>query len=205
MIIKGDDCKERVCIQTKKVFDACKKEMTLTDTAVAVTDITIDEPTLPLTYVSAKSTSAMATIEDLVITPLTDRPPYANVAFDAVIGIKINFTDDSGTAGSGTSSITVPVSTVLSLPNASVFPYDVEAVVSASSTIGTYVGTSVIDGVVVYMFRIDICVVIIVKIVMTVELIVASYGYAVIPTCVDYNEEVCSAFFDLPLFPNGTT
>ena len=41
------------------------------------------------------------------------------------------------------------------------------------------------------------------KIVMTVELLVPSYGYAQMPSCQEYTQEVCSGFFELPLFPDG--
>ena len=72
-------------------------------------------------------------------------------------------------------------------------PYMVEAVVSMVSTQGTYTDLN--------QFVIDACVSIIVKIVMEVELLIPSYGYAVIPPCQEYTQEVCAGFFELPIYP----
>ena len=74
-------------------------------------------------------------------------------------------------------------------------PFNVEAVVSLVSTLGTYTGEN--------QFTIDCCASIILKIVMEVELLVPSYGYTQIPPCQEYTQEVCSGFFDLPVYPGG--
>ena len=39
------------------------------------------------------------------------------------------------------------------------------------------------------------------KIVMEVELLIPSYGYASIPPCQEYTQEVCAGFFELPMYP----
>ncbi len=72
-------------------------------------------------------------------------------------------------------------------------PYNVEAVVSLVSTQGSYTGEGV--------FTIGACVSIILKIVSEVELLIPAYGYAAIPPCQEYTQEVCAGFFELPMFP----
>ena len=52
-------------------------------------------------------------------------------------------------------------------------------------------------------FTVSCCVTVIIKILMEVELLVPSYGYATIPPCQEYTQEVCSGFFELPLFPGN--
>ena len=52
-------------------------------------------------------------------------------------------------------------------------------------------------------FTVSCCVTVILKMVMEVELLVPSYGYANIPPCQEYTQEVCSGFFEVPLFPNS--
>ena len=52
-------------------------------------------------------------------------------------------------------------------------------------------------------FNVSCCVTAIMKVVMTVELLVPSYGYATIPPCQEYTQDVCSGFFDLPIYPQN--
>jgi len=72
-------------------------------------------------------------------------------------------------------------------------PYTIEALVSLVSTQGEYTGEN--------QFTIDACVSIILKVVMDVELLIPSYGYAAIPPCQEYTQEVCAGFFELPIYP----
>ncbi|MBO7187193.1 MAG: hypothetical protein J6V68_02195, partial [Clostridia bacterium] len=102
-------------------------------------------------------------------------------------------TDANGVEGVATASVTLNKDVILCVPSASIMQYDIEAVVSLVSTIGTYTGAG--------QFTIDACVTVIVKVVMEVELLVPSYGYAVLPPCQDYTEEVCQGFFELPIYP----
>ena len=74
-------------------------------------------------------------------------------------------------------------------------PYEVEAVVSVVSPEGVYVSDNT--------FSVTFCTTSIIKVVMTVELLIPAYGYANIPPCQEYTQEVCSGFFELPLFPNS--
>ena len=82
---------------------------------------------------------------------------------------------------------------MVNIPSASIMPYNVEAVVSLVSTQGVTTGTT--------QFTIDACVSIILKIVMEVELLIPAYGYAAIPPCQEYTQEVCAGFFELPMYP----
>ena len=126
---------------------------------------------------------------------------------DIVVPVTVTYIADNNEEGSGTGTVTVPVDVVMYLPEPSIIPYRIEAAVSAVSPEGQYSQTQVIDGVTYYIFVINCCVTAILKVTMDVELIVPSYGYAVIPPCQEYTEEVCSGYFELPLYPgsrNGT-
>ena len=46
------------------------------------------------------------------------------------------------------------------------------------------------------------CVTIIMKVIMKVALLLPSYGYAHIPPCQEFTQDVCDGIFDLPLYPN---
>jgi hypothetical protein len=72
-------------------------------------------------------------------------------------------------------------------------PYEIESVVSLVSTLGSYTSLN--------QFTIDACVSIVLKVVMDVELLIPAYGYAAIPPCQEYTQEVCAGFFELPMYP----
>lgn len=186
----------RVCIQTKKVFDACIKQASYENVSIVLTETVPSNPTLPLTFVGGRSTAIMAEVKNLVVTRLQNRPRYGRVEADLVIPIQINYTDATGVAGTGTGTLTLHQDIILLLPEASIMPYQVEAVVSVIVPEGVFNPESE-D----LTFVVTTCVAVIMKIVITAELIIPSYGYAVIPPCQEYNHEVCSGFFDLPLFP----
>ena len=184
---------EKVCIQVKKVFDACMQQTQLTNLVLDLTNFTPANPTYPLTFVSAKSTISQGTISNLIIEPLAERPNCARVKADIIIPVSVAYTDANGIEGVATSTVTVTKDVILNIPSASIMPYRVEGLVSLVSTIGTYTGEG--------EFTIDACVSIILKIVMDVELLIPSYGYATIPPCQDYTQEVCAGFFELPMYP----
>ena len=184
---------EKVCVQAKKVFDACMQQTRLTDIVLNVTNLTPANPTYPLTFISAKSTVSQGVISNLIIEPLAERPNSARVKTDVIIPVSVAYTDANGVEGVGTASVTVTKDVILNVPSASIMPYSVEAVVSLVSTLGTNTGEN--------QFTIDACISIILKIVMDVELLIPSYGYAAIPPCQDYTQEVCAGFFELPMYP----
>ena len=184
---------EKVCIQAKKVFDACMQQTQLTDVVLNITNLTPTTPTYPLTFISAKSTVSQGVISNLLIDPLPERQGSARVRADVTIPVSVAYTDANGVEGVATSTVTVTKDVILNVPSASIMPYAVEAIVSLVSTQGSYTGDN--------EFTIDACVSIVLKIVMEVELLVPSYGYAAIPPCQDYTQEVCAGFFELPMFP----
>ena len=184
---------EKVCLQVKKVFDACMQQNQLTDIVLNITNLTPANPTYPLTFISAKSTVSQGTISNLLIDPLNERPNCARVKADVTIPVSVAYVDANNVEGVATATITITKDVILNIPSASIMPYNVEAVVSLVSTQGTYSDLN--------QFIIDACVSIIIKIVMEVELLVPSYGYAAIPPCQEYTQEVCAGFFELPMYP----
>ena len=204
-INNNDGCSEKICIQAKKVFDACMKQTTLQQITVSVSDVAPSNPTSPLRFVSCRSSTTTGQIENLVVDRLTERPKYGRVQADIVVPVTVTYIDANNEEGSGSGTVTIPVDVVMYLPEPSIIPYRVEAAVSAVSPEGQYSQTQTIDGVTYYIFVINCCVTSILKVTMDVELIVPSYGYAVIPPCQEYTEEVCSGYFELPLYPGGRT
>lgn len=87
---------EKVCIQVRKVFDACISQTTLESLSVTLTDLNPASPAEPLTFVSGKSTSTRGTITALTVTPLADRPGLSRVLATVSIPVEITYTDANG-------------------------------------------------------------------------------------------------------------
>ena len=133
-------------------------------------------------------------INDLVVDRFDDRPCFARVSGSVVIPITVNYTDANGVAGSGTGNVTVPVDVVLYVPQPSVIPYQVTAFANAICSGGRFVDGST--------FGIDPCITLIIRVVVDAELLIPTYGYCQIPPCQDFTQDVCTGFFDLPLYPS---
>lgn len=187
---------EKVCIQTKKVFDACIKQTQEDGIVLNLTDFNPANPTYPLTFLSAKSTTTKATVTNVQIDRLTDRPNFARVQVTLTVPMEVIYTDANGVEGKALSNTTLTGDVILFVPEPSIIPYYVESVVSIVSPEGVF---NITDA----TFTVSCCVTVILKMVMDVELLVPSYGYATIPPCQEYSNEVCSGFFELPLFPNN--
>ncbi len=188
---------EKVCIQTQKVFDACIRQMQVDGINLPLTDFTPANPTLPLTFVSARSTSTVGTVTDLQIERLPDRRRFARVQATVTVPVEVIYTDANGVQGKANSTMSFAQDIIMYIPEPSIIPFDVIAVVSVVAPDGVYVDGETPS------FTVSGCVTIIMKIVMTVELLVPSYGYACIPQCQEYAQDVCSGFFDLPIYPNN--
>lgn len=187
---------EKVCIQVKKVFDACLKQQHVTDTQVQLTNFTPANPTYPLTFVSGQSSlTVKPTLSNLSVTRFTDRPNFAHISAIANIPIEIVYTDANGVQGVASGVISLPQDVVLFLPQASIVPYQVELVASAIIAQGT------IDNGIITL---EGCVMMIIKIVAETELLMPSYGYCHIPQCQEFSTNVCQGFFEMPLFPSTT-
>ena len=187
---------EKACIEVKKVFDACLKQIQEVDLRLTVNTYTPASPTEPLTFVSASCVSGSVTFNNLVVDRFDDRPCFARVSGDVVIPVEIRYTDANGVPGVATANITIPEDVVLYVPQPSIFPFAIEALASCVTPSGEYVGDNV--------FSINVCITIILKVVVEAELLIPSYGYCPIPQCQDYSQDACSGFFDLPLYPQIT-
>ena len=184
---------EKVCIQAEKIFDACIRQTQVENYQLTLTDLTPENPTYPLTFVSARSTESAATVTNLNIERQADRP-CARVQATVSVPVEVLYTDANGVDGSATATVSLPVDVLLYVPAPSIMPFTVQAVVSAVAPDGTYDATT--QG-----FNVSLCVTVILKIAMPVELLIPSYGYCVIPPAQDYSQEVCAGFFELPLYP----
>lgn len=186
---------ERAVVQAQKVFDACIRQTQEDGISLSLSGMTPADPVYPLTLLSAKSSTNVGTVSNLQIDRLPDRQRFARVRATVTVPMEVIYTDANGTRGVATSSLSIDQDIVMCVPEPSIIPFSVESVVSVVAPEGVYVeGPS---------FTVSCCITAIMKIVMPVELLVPTYGYAAIPPCQEYTQEVCSGFFDLPLYPDN--
>ena len=186
---------ERVVIQAQKVFDACIRQTQEEGITLALTGFNPENPVYPLTFLSARSTTNQGTVTNIKIDRLPDRQRFARVQATVTVPMEVVYTDANGVQGTAQSSVSVDQDIIMYIPEPSIIPFTVDAVVSIVAPEGIYVEGPT--------FTVTCCITMIMKIVIPVELLVPSYGYATIPPCQEYTQEVCSGFFDLPVYPGG--
>lgn len=184
---------EKACIRTKKVFDACMKQIQENDVQITVTDYSPASPVQPLTFVGCTALTDQVTLTGVTVDRFDDKPCFARVAGTITLPIQISYTDANGTAGTAVGNIIINQDVVLYVPQASIVPFAIEAFANMVCSDGEYVGNGV--------FTVDACITVIMRVVVEAELLVPSYGYAQIPPCQDFSQDVCSGFFELPLYP----
>ncbi|MBQ3166312.1 MAG: hypothetical protein IJC01_03140, partial [Clostridia bacterium] len=154
-------------------------------------------PTYPLTFISARSMGTVGNITSLQIDRLQDRPSFARVQVTISIPVEVLYVDAANVEGKATSTVTLSEDVIMFVPEPSVIPYTVNAVVSLVSTQGVYTAENT--------FTVSACTTVILKLSMPVDLLIPSYGYCSIPPSQEYSQEVCAGFFELPLFPGNNT
>ena len=211
-----DGLQEKVCVQVKRVYDSAMTQEQLTKQTVTITSYAqvnntctcnacgcqetqetippTSAPVPPITFESCRSTTTEGNIRNLTVDRLCDRPCFARVRGYIDIPIDILFTDSRCVEYIGKGVVRVNKDVLLSVPDDSIVPYTLEGMASAICVSGTYRGDNV--------FRLTICVSIILKVLARVEILIPSYGFCSIPPCEEFADNVCDEFFSLPLFPS---
>lgn len=186
---------EKVCIQAEKIFDAGIVQTRIENYSVLPASFLPASPTYPLTFLSARSLSSEGIVSDVNI----ERQPdggYARIQAKVTIPIEIVYLDANGTEGKALGSIVLNEDVLMFVPQASVMPFTVSAIASCVSPEGRWDSGS-------STFVLSACLTVILKVSMQVEILVPSYGYCAIPPAQEYSQEVCTGFFELPLYPQG--
>ena len=187
---------EKVCLQAQRVFDACIRQGRRSDVTLSLVDPVPANPTYPLTFISARSTTSLGTVTAFQVDRLPDRANCARVQASVDIPVEVVYTDATGVEGKASAVVTISEDVILFVPQPSIMPYEVQCVVSAVAPEGSFNAQG-------NTFTVDLCFTVILKIVINVDLLVPTYGYCVIPPAQEYTQEVCAGFFELPLYPQG--
>ena len=203
-----DGLNERVCIQVQRVYDSCLQQEQLTNRDVTITSYAQvvgnaccnPEPTTPptapvppITFESCRSSTTDIDVSNPTVERLADRPCFARVRGYIDIPVDILFTDSRCVEYIGKGVVRVTKDVLLSVPDDSIVPYSLEGMASAICVSGSYLGDNV--------FRMTICVSVILKVLARVEILIPTYGFCSIPPCEEFADNVCDEFFSLPLFP----
>ncbi len=211
-----DGLAERVCVQVQRVYDSCLQQEQLTNVDVTISSYAqvvntcccnsnaccpgdtetippTSAPVPPIVFESCRSSTTDVNIQNLTVERLCDRPCFARVRGAVQIPIDILFTDSRCVEYIGKGVVTVNKDVLLSVPDESIVPFTLEGMASAVCVSGTYRGDNV--------FRLTVCVTIVLKVIAKVEILIPSYGFCPIPPCEEFAENVCDEFFSLPLFP----
>ena len=184
---------ERVCIQTNKVFDSCRKQIQETGLSITLTDITPAGLVEPFTFVSSEP-NGNAFITNLVVDRFPDRPNFARVTGTINVPLTVTFTDANGVTGTGNTTLTFNQDVILFVPQPSIVPFTIDVFAGVAIPDGTYSGNNI--------FVVDACIQIILRVVVNTNILVPSYGYCPIPPCQEFSSsDICPGFFDLPIYP----
>ena len=190
---------EKAMIEVTKVFDACRSLSSDISYTVTLTNYDPATYTLPLTYISTQTDpTGTVTVSDVVIDRIDGRPNFANVSATVTIPVVVSYRDANGVLGTADASITETRNVILFVPQPSITPVNITAFAAFSSTIGSISAdgtTATITG----------CLQLILKVVATVDMLVPSYGYPVIPPCQATQSATCPGVADLPLFPTAVS
>ena len=202
-----DGLNEKVCIRVQRVYDSCLQQEQLDSRNITITsyaqvvnncaggDTTVPPtaPVPPIQFESCRSSAVDIDVSNLTVERLADRPCFARVRGYIDIPIDILFTDSRCVEYIGKGTVRVNKDVLLSVPDDSIVPYSLEGMASAICVSGSYQGDNV--------FRLTICVSIILKVLARVEILIPTYGFCSIPPCEEFADNVCDEFFSLPLFP----
>ncbi len=153
-------------------------------------------PVPPITFESCRSSTTQASIRNLSVERLCDRPCFARVRCTVDVPIDVLFVDSRCIEYIGKGVVSVDRDVLLSIPDESIVPYTLDAMASAICVSGCFVGNN--------QFKMTVCVTIVLKVLADVEILVPSYGFCAIPPAEEFADSVCEEFFSLPLFPTAS-
>ncbi|MDR0855643.1 MAG: hypothetical protein LBN25_04655 [Christensenellaceae bacterium] len=178
---------DKVCIQAERVFDACISQ--IANENLTLTGLNFPEP--PKTFVSAE-VSGPAEVSDVVVTP---QPCSAcsRVQYTITVPVTVTALDADGNTETATTYVTINRDILLKVPKDAVIPTNIDATVYFKAVSGSILSDTSV--------QVVCCYTLITKVTAKVDIIVPAYGYAALPACTPYSEDVCSGVFSLPVYP----
>ena len=187
-----DGLYNRVAISVKRILDSCRRQVTIENTHLELINIPPGAKP-PFVFVGAVSSRVTAFITGLDITRIDERS-FSRVKCTVTVPMQVTFSDADNKKLSADSKIEIYQDVVLYVPEASIFPFEITASASCTCPSGRFE-----DGCCI----VTACLTVIEKVVADTDLLVPAYGYCAAPNAVDFEDQTCNKFFDLPLYPSG--
>lgn len=175
---------QRICILTKRVFDACIQQRRLDEQLF----VNFPEPAETFVEVISDGTSI---ISDLTITP-TNTAGCSRVRFTQTIPLQVVAQNANGDPVVCTTQVVLNQDLLMRVPRDSLVPAEVSVTTNVRGILG-----SLEDNI----LTITLCTSIIVRIVADVDIVINTCGFINLPPCNNYSEDVCSAAFAMPIYP----
>ena len=183
-----DGLQNRVCISVKRVLDSSMKQINQERVKLPL-KVENDAHRL---FKACTSVGQEAVVTDLTIVRLEQRDIFARIRCNIIVPMQVTYVDVDGETQTEPSEIRVHQDIVMYVPEASVFPFEIVAVASCNASSGEFKE----DG-----LYVNACMTIITKVVASTDLLVPAYGYCPVPEAVNFEEQACNNFFELPLYP----
>ncbi len=180
---------ERVCIQTKKVFDGCIVRFSNIRLEIPLTNFSVMGA--PYNFIRLRSTDEVS-VSNLVVSPLTDGKNRISLTINTLVSVY--YETANGVSGWASGNVVTERDVVLSAPSESLVPYSVEVTSFVRSSVGSFNADQA-------SVTVSACIVQIIRVVAPVEILVPTYGYCRYPECESYATRQCQAVFSLPVFP----
>ena len=187
-----NNLKDKICIEVNKVFDACLKQVPIEDKILDLFNIEPCNATKPYTFISATSTDK-SNLKNIQIIPLSDGCGCSRVKGNLIIFFDIIMKDKCGKKVTANAKLNIPIDVVMFIPKGAVIDTSISTTISSIVTNGEIINDEQI--------KLSACITIIIKVIAPVDILIPSYGYCYIPPCQEYQEDICSGVFDMPLFP----
>jgi hypothetical protein len=183
----SNECKTEV-IMVRRVVDSAKLNMSFDHTMVTLDNVP-SGAVEPFVFRSATSSYVEGTVTNLNVTrlPAPECGGNARIRCNITFPVMVRFTDANGIEYDTTGTITTYEDIVAVIPPPCCAAFEVVAYVNCNCPSGTFTANTTIDCV--------SCIVIVTKVVETVDLIINALGIQKSHPAQEYRHHICEEFF----------
>lgn len=180
---------ERMCIEVQQVYDACIRRENNLNTTLLFTDYTAGEPVAIERIVSVEP----VTVSDITVSAGNT---CSQIGVTVDVPLVMTYRNAAGELGSAQSVLRYRRNVSLRIPRDIAVPFNIRVVSVVASEIATYSPSGV---------SFTYCIMDIVKVIITADILVPTYGYAVYPECTSCGG-LCPGITEGSIYPEtGTT
>lgn len=178
---------QRMCIEVRQVFDACIRRENNINASQVFTDYTAGVPDV----IDRITSCQPVTLTDIAVVAGAN---CSEVSATVNVPLVMTYRNQAGEVGTACGVLRYRRSVSLRVPRGTALPFTIEAVAVVDCDIASYV-----NGVVNFTY----CIMDIIKVIITADILVPSYGYAVYPECTECGA-ACPGITAASLYPSTT-